>query len=232
MGLVRRSATRAKQASYMVGAEILRTYRRLFAKPIGLAVLANIVGDFAATASPAVAKRIGKWANHSAFITKIEQYVAATNHFGSSALVAPVVEELLFRGVTSKLREGLHKLIEECNAPEERDGLTIEDCRVRGAREKWIASLVLNLTQATVFGMLHAWNVPKEDLRGGFWAIQAFLGGLIYGAVEEKYGLLSSVALHSGPQLGCETDTGAYQPSRPRREATSPPNEEPACTFQ
>lgn len=101
-----------------------------------------------------------------------------------TTVVAPVVEEFVFRGVTSRFRKGLYEIIDKCNLT--KNGKL---------QVKQFTSTVLWIVQAVLFGLLHSRNQVESSGRGVYIVSTTFMG-LLLGAIEERHGMMDAISIH------------------------------------
>lgn len=112
---------------------------------------------------------------------KYEEFIELTEL--TTSLLAPIHEELLYRGLILQLFIELIK----SNYPS-----ALESCFLE--TDLSIADAIAIFTTALLFGFMHTFNVKTN----GFTLMPAaFLGGLMLGFLTKQYGLLIAIGAHS-----------------------------------
>ncbi len=108
-----------------------------------------------------------------------EEFLDGIDNFWETAVLAPVVEEIIFRGILyGFLRDVMEALLPDYDVP-------IFSFTVK------LAALVAIVATAILFGWVHIANGI-----GVIHAILAGTTGVVYGILREKHGLISSTAAH------------------------------------
>jgi len=204
-----------KLSTYIIGAKILNGFKEICLMGVALRfVVEKVTGSVQVVGarpfitlvgrtalSNKVIKQIYAFTNRAnllgftAVVVPISRYLATSNmpsaekimwmQASMTVFIAPIVEELIFRGTTAVFRQQLHKLVDRY--------CTTDSGKISIKR---ISSIILYLTQAVIFGLGHA-HMGGNYPEAGVYVIFSFVAGLVLGAVEERYGILSAVAVHS-----------------------------------